>query len=109
MSLTYNNLSDDWGWYIDIDIEIVKPIKYIKTNLEVNSYKKFNQYSNRLDTIQEDEYDYYMNNQKNLDDTMVTYINKKTEDKSYLSKNLFNIGSTTMITALLTYIIFFMF
>ena len=112
MSLTNNNLTDDWGWYIDIDIESMKPIQSIKTNFAIIPYKTFNQYSNKLETIpeQDDEYDYYVNNQKNLDDMMITNINKNiTDDKnSYLFKNLFNIGSTTMITAVLTYIIFFM-
>lgn len=98
MSLTHYNLSEDWGWYIDI--ESMKPICQIKPNLFIVTPKKFNHYYNKLDTIEEDEFDYYINNQKNLDDIAINNNN------NYKVHNLFNIHSTTIIAALLTYIIF---
>ncbi len=113
MSLTYNNLSDDWGWYIDI--ESMKPIQSMRAEFIVNMpHKKVNRHYTILETIQEqeqeDEYHYYVDNQKKMDDMMITNINKNINDdkNNSLSKKLFNIGSTTMITAVLTYIIFFM-
>ncbi len=110
MSSTCYNLSEDWGWYIDI--ENLKPVYHIRSDFIKIQNKKLNQHYNKLETIIEDEYDYYLNNQKNLDDITITNNPEKTIDNNnkqyYLSKNLLNIGSTTMITALLTYVIFFM-
>jgi tRNA G18 (ribose-2'-O)-methylase SpoU len=108
MSSTYYNLSEDWGWYVDI--ESSNTVYQIKTDFVKNQNKKFNQHYNKLDTIIEDEYDYYLSNQKNLDDITMTSNPEKIIDNNkeyYLSKNLLNVGSTTIITAILTYVIFF--
>lgn len=108
MSSTCYNLSEDWGWYVDI--ESSNPVYQIRTDFVKIRNKKFNQYYNKLETIIEDEYDFYIQNQKNLDDEVIIKDNKNIIDNKtqiYSSKNLLNIGSTTMITALLTYVIFF--
>ena len=106
MSLTSYNLSEDWGWYIDI--ESSNPVYQIRTDFVKIPLKKFNQHYN-LEIIVEDEYDYYLSNQKNLDDISLktTDINIEHDNQQYV-KQLFNVGSTTMLTALLTYMIFYM-
>ena len=63
MSSTCYTLSDDWGWYIDT--ENMEPIYQINPSLLT---KKYNHCYNKLDTIEECEFDYYTNNQKDLDD-----------------------------------------
>ena len=104
MSLTYYNLSEDWGWYIDI--ESSNPVYQTRKD----HVKMSNQYYNKLETIEEeDEYDYYINIQKNLDDISSKNIdiNIEQNNREYV-KQIFNVGSTTMLTAMLTYIIFYM-
>lgn len=105
MSLTHYNLSEDWGWYIDI--ESMKPINQIKLDVKMMSNKKFNRHYNKLDTIDEDEFDYYLMNQKNLDDISYKDIVPIKNNNQTLFSCIFNVGSTTMITAILTYVIFF--
>jgi len=101
MSLSCYNLSEDWGWYIDI--ETSNPV------YQTMSIQKNNKFYKKLDTIEEDEYDYYVNNQKNVDDisSKSISINIEQSNRDYV-KQIFNIGSTTMITISLTYIIFYM-
>jgi hypothetical protein len=103
MSLTYGNLSEDWGWYIDI--ESSNPVYQTRKD----HVKLSDQYYNKLEIIEEDEYDYYINIQKNLDDISSNYfdINFEQKNREYV-KQICNIGSTTMLTAMLTYIIFYM-
>jgi hypothetical protein len=100
------NLSEDWGWYIDI--ESSNPVYQIRTDFVKIPLKKIKQHY-KLETIVEDEYDFYLNNQKNLDDISLnnTDINIEHNNQQYV-KQLFNVGSTTMLTALLTYMIFYM-
>jgi hypothetical protein len=103
MSLTYYNLSEDWGWYIDI--ESSNPVCQTRKD----HVKIPNRYYNKLETIEEDEYDYYINIQKNLDDISSNNIDINIEhDNLEYVKQIFNVGSTTMLTAMLTYIIFYM-
>lgn len=105
------NLSEDWGWYVDI--ETLKPIYHIKTEFVKTKNKKLNYHFNRLECIEEDEYYYYINNTRDLD-----YEEKEKEEEFKFKltepitpKDKPNIitdyGSTTLITALLTCIIFF--
>jgi hypothetical protein len=103
MSLTCYNLSDDWGWYIDI--ESSNPVYQTRKD----HVKISNKYYNKLETIEEDEYDYYINIQKNLDDISSNNIDINIEQKNLeYVKQILNVGSTTMLTAMLTYIIFYM-
>jgi hypothetical protein len=110
MSLTCYNLSEDWGWYIDI--ESSNPVYQIRTDFVKIPCKKFNQHYNKLDIIEEeDEYEYHINNLKKLDDISSKNIDVDIEhnnnNKEYVKK-MFSVGSTTMLTALLTYVVFYM-
>jgi hypothetical protein len=111
MSLTCYNLSEDWGWYVDI--EISNPVYQIRTDFVKKPSKKLNQHYNKLDTIEEeDEYEYHINNLKKLDDISSKNIDVDIEhnnnnNKEYVKK-MFSVGSTTMLTALLTYVVFYM-
>lgn len=107
MSSICYNLSEDWGWYVDI--ESTSPVYQIRTDFVKIRNKKFYQHYNKLDTINEDDYDCI--NNKIMEDGVIIKDNENiTSNKNlyYLSNNLLNIWSTTMITALLTYVIFFM-
>lgn len=99
------DLCDDWGWYVDI--ESTKPCFQIKTEFVKVRNKKLNQHLNNLHTIiEEDEYDYYMNNQKNIE-TIELNMDLKKYETIKTCNMVVNIGSTTIITALLTYMLFF--
>lgn len=116
MNLTTYNICEDWGWYVDIESNLlinsnINTIVY-KSNKVYNPYKK--NYS-KLYKIEEDEYEYYKNNYKDLENLELEYNYKKNEiqkiekdnpekDKNF---NLYKIGSTTLITSLLAYVIFF--
>jgi hypothetical protein len=112
MSVNYYNLSEDWGWYIDI--ESMNPIYQnpkIITNFNPKMVnKKINYNLNKLYTIEEadDEYEYYIKNSIDIEDG----YNKKTDYKSDNKKMSYfsNINSTMCVTSiLLTYIIFCVF
>jgi hypothetical protein len=107
MSLTYYNLSEDWGWYIDV--ESMKPVYQITTDFVIMPHKKFNINYNKLESIEEDEYEYYLDNQKILDDISIIKKDENMADKkqNIISNNLIKFTSTTMITALITYIVFY--
>ncbi len=111
MSINCHNLCDDWGWYVDI--ETVIPICQVQADKVKVLNKKNTMKIIKLETIEEeDEYDYYTFNQKNSCEFDVENnkidkpINKK--NNNALIINILNISSTTMLTALLTYVIFFM-
>jgi hypothetical protein len=102
-------LCDDWGWFIDIENEeygkniLLQPCR--------SPVKKFNSYSNKLPTIEEDEYEYYQKNYKDPEEKFYKVVEEKEGiNLKYPNKNIgiliFNISSTTLITGILTYIIF---
>jgi hypothetical protein len=114
------NYYDDWGWYIDT--ENMTPItninintnSYININIDNNNNIK-NRYLNNCDI---DDYEYYFNINDDDDDNFDN-VNQKMETKYYkpkfnkfklnkMVKLIFGISSTTMITGIITYIIFFM-
>ena len=85
MSLNYNNnLCDDWGWYIDVENS--------ETNTEKKQFIRIqldnNQPTNTNYDYDEDDTDDYLNN-----------VNTK---NNYI-KTALNIGTTIMITIILTY------
>ena len=91
-------MSDDWGWFVDIECNdfgnniLLQPCK---------SSKKIKYNFNKLHIIEEDEYEYYHRNYKDPEE------NYTLNSKNGVNNNTFvNVGSTTLITALLTYIIF---
>jgi hypothetical protein len=88
------NSCDDWGWYVDIEnADISNQYNY---NISNNKNKNIGHYLNKIETIQEidiEDLSFYNNE-----------INKKNINiKSYIYK----VGSTTIITGLLTYFILF--
>lgn len=103
MSSTY--FSEDWGWYIDIESPeqyyyvshpISHPIKrkiHLKTIYEEEEYKE--DYNN-------EEYDYYMNNQKNMDDyeynSNVKCVQKNTYSINTIIKRLLNMIAFIIIS-----------
>jgi hypothetical protein len=109
----YYQLSDDWGWFIYIDEHnnytqnISYPYKPVK---KFNKLKRIQEY--------EDEYEYYHKNHKdpeenydiNLQSPNTNINNENINYKNIDNKNqintIFNVGSTTLITSLLAYIIF---
>jgi len=111
---TYN-LCEDWGWYVDIEstnhqIELKTVTTYNK-----GTYRKFSLHLNRLDPILENK-KYYDRNYDEIYDKF-DKIEDKIEDSKlckhpnfvyFVYKNLFGIGSTTIITLSISYVIFFM-
>lgn len=94
-------LCDEWGWFIDIECnDNCKNISLQPCNYR----KKIYHHLNKLQIIEEehDEYDYYHKNYKDPEENLNKMYQK------YNGNNiLINVGSTTLITALLTYVIFF--
>jgi hypothetical protein len=104
MNSNANNLCEDWGWFIDIESNnsyiLKKPCKI---------FTKSNFHFNKLQTMQEDEYDYYQKYYENLEEKYDINENEN-ENENETTKSLntiFNAGSTTLLTALLTYVILF--
>ena len=88
MNSNTHNICDDWGWYVDIE-----------NNLLINSNKSrlyIGYNNNKLSKIEEYDYFRYIEDIEDL----------KSEDKNGLS--FYTIGSTTLISALLTYSILFL-
>jgi len=116
MNLNTYNLCEDWGWYVDTESNLL--INY-NLNTVYKSYNNYTSYKNinysRLCRIgEEDEYEYYKNNYKDIESLQLEHNYKENGikievefDKSE-NTNLYKIGSTTLITALLTYAIFFL-
>lgn len=94
---TYNNynISEDWGWYVDTE-----------NNLFINSHKPYKK-------EEKDEYDYYKYNYIDIEEQELNSMYKEREVNQKCEKEtgqsfLYKIGSTTLITAILTYTIFFL-
>ena len=104
MNLNNHNFCDGWGWYIDIENnDINNNNNNMKINFNNKSYKKINYHLNRLETIEEDEYDYY----KDINEINIKNDEKKHQHKITGNGLIIKIGSTTLLTALLTYFVFF--
>jgi hypothetical protein len=110
MKLKSSQLCDDWGWFIDVESN------YFAGNISLqpcrSPIKKFNSYLNKLPKIEEDEYEYYQKNYKDPEEIIYKEEVELNYDISLKSLNknevntIFNVGSTTLITAVLTYVIF---
>lgn len=112
MNLITYNLCDDWGWYIDTDNTLLINSNNFDLNIPNRPYKMMNYHYNRLYTIDEND-DYLKKKYKDIEnleiDSSYKKIDKKQEKNSNSGKKLFyRIGSTTLITALLTCVIYFL-
>lgn len=111
-NIEYNNISEDWGWFIDI--ESITIIKSNDNMVKPNDNMRKSNYNikKKLETIiEEDNYDYYYMNNNNLDSIENLYNINKNNNKTNLTYSksiefIINICSKTIACSLLTYIIF---
>lgn len=111
MNLKTFQLCDDWGWFIDIEHYNYGENILLQTCRP--AIKKFNSSINKLPRIEEDEYEYYHKIYKDPEETIYKDIEQNydinlKQSKENINKvdKLFDIGSTSLITAILTYVIF---
>lgn len=109
MTLNQNYLSENWGWYVDFETDNI---------IQLQQYNVKKLY-NILEVIyEEDEYDYYKKNTKDLDieeldiqeldiESRQEYKNKKIDDKKIQPHFVYKVISTTLITGLVSYIVYF--
>jgi hypothetical protein len=108
----YYELCDDWGWFIDIENNNCN--ENISLQPRRFHIKKFNSHLNKLPTIEEDDLDYYQRIYQDTEEKIYKNIennynlnlkssNKNSEKNS--ENTIFNVGSITLITAVLTYFI----
>jgi len=109
----YCDICDDWGWFIDIENNC------FNENISLQPYrsviKKFNSCVNKLPIIQEDEYEYYHKNYKDLEEIYDINLERSNKNNNNSNNNsnknsntntIFNVCSTTLISSLLAYVIF---
>jgi len=114
-----NHLVDDWGFYIDLESIQNMPNneEKIRQKYKVKKYSIYDKYNEYCNDVC-DEYSYYMKNNNNRDDdysidvsmidTNTQLIKDNTENKSKNVNNIIvRVSSTTILTAFLTYVIFF--
>lgn len=109
-----NHVADDWDFYVDL--ESIKTIPNnedkIRQKYKVKRYCTYDAYNKRCNDIC-DEYNYHIQNNKNdddysididlsLDDTL-----KENDDSTSVTTFIVRASSTTIITAFLTYVVFF--
>ncbi len=101
---------DEWGFYIDIDNENIKTIPdnedIIRKKYNVKKYREIVSYNDN------DQYDYYIKNYSTYDDDDSIYrsiaSNNCADKINYnLVGKIVSVSSTTIITAAITYVIFF--
>jgi len=102
-------LCDSWGWYVDLDYENRYKKKYTYVIEIKHDYKNEN----------DDEYEYYMNQYKNhkpnkkIKSSIPVFLEpieeekEEKEEKQEKKHYLIKLTSATLITGLLTYIIYF--
>ena len=87
MSLNYNNnLCDDWGWYIDVENSGTNNQKKQFIRIELDNNQLTN--TNYDDYVDDDDDNNYPNN---------------VNTKNHYIKTALNIGTTIIITIILTY------
>lgn len=97
MTLNANcTISDDWGWFVDIETELY-------TNIIDNNNIKI---MNKLDLIKEHSI-YYTKNYQDIESNFHLY-HKELEKDIDKKNTMYVICSTTLITSVLTYAIFFL-
>ena len=112
-NFTVNRITDDWGFYVDL--ESIKTIPSnedkIRQKYNVKKYSIYDKYCNDIC----DEYSYHIQNNIKDDDYSIdvdlsldSVRNKvKETDDSSVTTFIVRASSTTIITAFLTYVIFF--
>lgn len=103
-----NLYSEDWGWFVDIEnMQKIETIYTVSNNKYKMKTKKISKYLNKLCEIKEEEefYDEMIKN-NDYDYNFLGYITLTIYgyDKNI---KLISIGSTTLLTALMTYILLF--
>jgi hypothetical protein len=100
INISENSTEDDWGFYVDIENANFNNYDNYKKMREKYGLNK-NKFNPNLECISE-EYAYYLNQQKN--EFVITIqphnqVNKKS--------SIASIGSTTFLTLLITYFVFY--
>jgi hypothetical protein len=113
-----NHLADDWDFYVDL--ESIKTIPNnedkIRQKYKVKRFTTYDDaYNKRCNDIC-DEYNYHIQNNKNDDDysidvdlsvDCVRNTLKENDDSTNVTTFIVRASSTTIITAFLTYVVFF--
>jgi hypothetical protein len=111
-----NRVADDWDFYVDL--ESIKTIPSnedkIRQKYNVKRYSTYDAYNKRCNDIC-DEYNYHIQNNKNDDDYSIDIDlsvdcvrnTLKETDGSNVTTFIVRASSTTIITAFLTYVVFF--
>lgn len=115
-NFTVNRITDDWGFYVDLESIKTIPSNEDKIRQKYNVkkysiYDKYNKYCNDIC----DEYSYHIQNNIKDDDYSIdvdlsldSVRNKiKETDDSSVTTFIVRASSTTIITAFLTYVVFF--
>ena len=90
---------DSWGFYVDIENANFNNYDNYKIMREKYGSKR-NKFNSNLECISE-EYAYYLNQQ-----TKENNITIETKHKVHEKCSIVNVGSTTLITLLITYFVF---
>ncbi len=111
-----NRITDDWGFYVDLESIKTIPTNEDKIRQKYNVkrygiYDKYNKYCNDICN----EYNYHIQNNINDDDYSIdvdlsldSVRNKiKENNESNVTTFIVRASSTTIITAFLTYVVFF--
>ena len=89
-------VSDDWGWFVDIESELYTKI----------IYKRNKKLINKLDSVKE-HCIYYTKNYEDIESDF-EFCQKEVEKDIDKKNIMYVICSTTLITSVLTYAIFFL-
>lgn len=102
-NITHTNISNDWGWYVDIE-----NCSHINSNTNIHRKKIVNILPSIDESIDE-ECNCHLQNYKDVEclDDAVDY--EEFDKKNFYEKYfIYKIGSTTLITSILIYAIFFL-
>lgn len=121
MTRTLNNfamkhIADDWGFYVDLESIKTFPNNEdkIRQKYNVKRYSIYDAYNKHCNNICE-EYNYHIQNNKNDDDYSIDVDLSIDNIRNTLEENnasnvtsfIVRASSTTIITAFLTYVVFF--
>lgn len=111
-----DHVTDDWGFYVDLETSKNNPNNEdkIRQKYNVKRYVTYDTYNKHCIDIC-DEYNYHIQNNRNNDDYSIDVdlsldnISDKIKETDYSNVTMFivRVSSTTIITAFLTYVVFF--